>query len=260
MLCFDIETTGLDPRTSSITVVCTEDFATGKQTTYEFARCTQDHGNHVALRLALIKAFNEARSLCAFNGVRFDIPFLAVALQLDDETQTAWMCKTSDILEQSRLRFNKTFSLNMLCEHNGIAVKSADGKQAIRMAAEGRFDDLRLYCAQDVSILCDLYRKQNLIHPRTQERFDLEAWTRTGLYMEEPRFLHHLRKEMRYNESNTGEHLCEQIATLFREFSTLEIKSKLNLLKDRVFVPEIDSWDYTDNYVSTEFSNFHKIS
>lgn len=259
MLCFDIETTGLDPKTCSITVVCTEDFATGKQTAYEFARCTEEHGDLVAMRRELITAFNQARSLCAFNGVRFDIPFLAVALQLDDETQIAWILKTSDILEQSRLRFNNTFSLNMLCEHNGIAVKSADGKQAIRMAAEKRYDDLRLYCAQDVSILCDLYRKQHLIHPRTQKRFDLEVWTREGLYVEEPRFLYHLRQDPAYNKPNTAEHLCEQIATMFREFPTVQVDSKLDLLKDRIFVPEVDSWDYIDNFVSTEFSNFHSI-
>jgi len=38
MLVFDIETTGLDPEHSVVTVVCTEDFETGERRAYEFAR------------------------------------------------------------------------------------------------------------------------------------------------------------------------------------------------------------------------------
>ena len=38
MLAFDIETTGLDPKNSVVTVVCTECFFTGECIAYEFER------------------------------------------------------------------------------------------------------------------------------------------------------------------------------------------------------------------------------
>jgi hypothetical protein len=38
MLAFDIETTGLDPSHSVVTVVCTQDYHTGERRPYEFGR------------------------------------------------------------------------------------------------------------------------------------------------------------------------------------------------------------------------------
>jgi uncharacterized protein YprB with RNaseH-like and TPR domain len=38
ILAFDIETTGLDPASSVVTVVCTEDFHTGERRAHEFGR------------------------------------------------------------------------------------------------------------------------------------------------------------------------------------------------------------------------------
>ena len=107
MLVFDIETTGLDPRDSKVTVVCTQDFESGEKRAYEFARypeATED------LKRQMVEAFDEAKSLSAFNGVRFDLPFLQQALCLPSDTVLKWVCKTNDILENSRLLKNQTFS------------------------------------------------------------------------------------------------------------------------------------------------------
>lgn len=48
------------------------------------------------LERELVEAFDAADSLCAFNGVRFDIPFLHAALRLSQETTAAWLLKTTD--------------------------------------------------------------------------------------------------------------------------------------------------------------------
>ena len=48
MLAFDIETTGLDPASSVVTVVCTQDFHTGERRAYEFGRVRARGGFIVA--------------------------------------------------------------------------------------------------------------------------------------------------------------------------------------------------------------------
>jgi hypothetical protein len=190
MLAFDIETTGLDPAHSVVTVVCTQDYHTGERRAYEFGRvrACEPH-NEGLLREEIIHAFDAADSLCAFNGVRFDIPFLHAALKLSPETTAAWLFKTTDILEAARLGLfgpAHTFGLNLLCQHNQVAVKSGSGLQAIKFAQEGRWDALLSYCADDVRILCDLYRRRLLNNPRFHGVIDLRAIAHARTYAPEP--------------------------------------------------------------------------
>ena len=137
------------------------------------------------LRDELIRAFDNAESLCAFNGVRFDLPFLHKALGLSDSTTTAWLFKTTDILEAARLGVfgpAHTFGLNLLCQHNQVQVKSGSGLQAIKFAQEHKWDELLRYCADDVRILCDLYRRRFLNNPRFHDVIDLGKIAHTGTY------------------------------------------------------------------------------
>ena len=189
MLAFDIETTGLDPASSVVTVVCTQDFHTGERRAYEFGRVGACEPQNLGLlRKELIDAFNAADSLCAFNGVRFDIPFLHKALQLEQETTTSWLFKTTDILEAARLGIfgpPHTFGLNLLCQHNHVAVKSGSGLQAIQFALTGQWDALLSYCADDVRILCDLYRRRFLNNPRFHRVIDLRAIAHASTYKQD---------------------------------------------------------------------------
>jgi len=188
MLAFDIETTGLDPAHSVVTVVCTEDFRTGERRAYEFGRVRAgEPENEALLREELICAFDTAETLCAFNGVRFDIPFLHAALKLPQETTAAWLFKTTDILEAARLGVfgpAHTFGLNLLCQHNHVPVKSGSGLQAIQFAHEGKWDALLSYCADDVRILCDLYRRRLLNNPRFHTVIDLRKIAPASVYPE----------------------------------------------------------------------------
>jgi uncharacterized protein YprB with RNaseH-like and TPR domain len=103
MLMFDIETTGLDPAKDLVTIVCTQDLKTGERVAYEFARVrATEPENEQLLQKDLVNAFDSASSLCAFNGIRFDIPFLYTALNLKQQTCAGWLLKTSDILEAAR--------------------------------------------------------------------------------------------------------------------------------------------------------------
>jgi len=183
MLAFDIETMGLDPRRSAVTCVCVEDFHSGQKWAFEFAKVRHESPEQLqALEVELWKLLEAAPSLCAFNGIRFDTPFLGVALGLDAATMRRWNRKTTDILERCREVHRHTFSLNKLCEANGIAVKTGDGLLAIQLALERKWDELREYCEHDVHILCELYRKRHLTNPRNGKLMDLAAWTEPYVY------------------------------------------------------------------------------
>lgn len=178
---FDIETTGLSEH-DKVTVVCTENYETNTRNVFNFAKAPTDE-ERIVLREALIVEFDSATALCAYNGVRFDLPFLQRALAIPVETVTQWVLKTSDILEQMRLRDNATCKLDYLCTVNGVESKSSSGLEAIRMAADGRWDELEEYCANDVRILCDLYRKRVLKHPvRNNALIDLGDYVPPGFY------------------------------------------------------------------------------
>ena len=214
MLAFDIETTGLDPDHSLVTVVCTEDFETGERRAYEFARVRAcEPQNEDVLRTEMIKAFDEATSLCAFNGVRFDIPFLHKALGLSDATTSDWLFKITDILESARLGMfgpAHTFGLNLLCQHNQIKVKSGCGLQAIKFAQEQKWDELKTYCADDVRILCDLYRRRFLNNPRFHNVIDLSLIAHVNTYVKQSN--KHASKKQKDTENDTK--LCAEVVDL----------------------------------------------
>jgi hypothetical protein len=179
---FDIETTGLADH-DTVTVVCCETYETGACRVFNFAKAASDD-ERARLRDDLISEFNSATALCAYNGVRFDLPFMQRALAIPIDTVTAWVLKTSDILEQLRLRDNATCKLDYLCALNGVPTKSSCGLEAIRMAAERRWDELEHYCANDVRIMCDLYKKRWLKHPaRPEKGIDLCEYVAPGFYV-----------------------------------------------------------------------------
>jgi len=180
-LFFDIETTGLAD-SDAVTVVCCETYESGACRVFNFAKAATDD-ERATLREELIREFDGASGLCAYNGVRFDLPFMQRALAIPVKNVTEWVLKTSDILEQLRLRDNATCKLDFLCGLNGVATKSSSGREAIRMAAEGRWEELEDYCANDVRILCDLYRKRVLCHPTRREVLvDLAEFVPPGFY------------------------------------------------------------------------------
>jgi uncharacterized protein YprB with RNaseH-like and TPR domain len=76
MLAFDIETEGLDSRFDEITVACIYDGERGIKRTFNFAAAIKSRQKHDELKEAFLQALDEAETLCCFNGIRFDIPFI----------------------------------------------------------------------------------------------------------------------------------------------------------------------------------------
>ena len=146
MLAFDIETAGLDPRLHSITCVCVYDPEAGIQEEFVFELGDQHPGPAPGRLMAMLDA---ADRLCAFNGVRFDLPFIARRWAVPDERLAAWMCKLVDVFEMCKLGLNKTFPLNRLLAANGMESKTGTGMHAVHMAARGEWAALAEYCMQD---------------------------------------------------------------------------------------------------------------
>jgi uncharacterized protein YprB with RNaseH-like and TPR domain len=90
-LCFDIETTGLDALRDEITMICSQDLMTGTRTSYNFGLPSSQDESVDALIQQLVKDFDEADCLCAFNGIRFDLPFMQQALHLHVDVITRWV-------------------------------------------------------------------------------------------------------------------------------------------------------------------------
>ena len=160
MLAFDIETTGLDMEQNRITCACAYD-ACGVERAFVFkpegSRRT-DHprdygfgggwGNPEEFMMLL----DAAPRLCAFNGVRFDVPFIAKQWRAPDERVGGWMRKLFDPFEASRTALQRTFPLERLLHSNGLQGKTGSGLAAIAMAREGRFDELADYCMHDTRV------------------------------------------------------------------------------------------------------------
>lgn len=140
VLSFDIETTGLCEG-DTVTCVCAFDPDRG----IRFGRCTPD-GSACDEFLLLL---DEAPLLCAFNGVRFDVPFLAKRWKVPPERAGAWARKLVDPFEACRLALRRTFSLDRLLEANGLACKTGSGLEAVAMARAGRWSELEEYCMAD---------------------------------------------------------------------------------------------------------------
>jgi DNA polymerase III alpha subunit (gram-positive type) len=181
-LCFDIETTGLDASRDEVTMICSQDLQTGTRRSYNFGlpssqdQCVDD------LVQQLVKEFDEADCLCAFNGIRFDFPFMQQALDIHEDIITRWVLKAVDPLEYLRLSGHRTSSLDKICIHNNIASKSSTGLRAIEMARDGLWDELQEYCQQDVSILSVLVQQRTFQHPAQETLIDLQDCMPDGVY------------------------------------------------------------------------------
>lgn len=116
MLAFDIETTGLNGNCHHVTCACVFDGESGVERSFLFGRDTD-----LSLREEFMGMLDAAERICAFNGARFDIPFLARSWNLPSERVGSWMVKLVDAFEACKLARGRTFSLNALLHANGLA-------------------------------------------------------------------------------------------------------------------------------------------
>jgi hypothetical protein len=146
MLAFDIETEGLNSDEDGITVASVYDPTRGIHKTFFFMREGFDRQDNIDEFLLML---DEAKSLCCFNGVRFDVPFIIKDFGVEQERYTRWFCKIFDYFEVCKLVFSSSCGLNTMLSSNGEEVKSSCGMQAVLWAREKRWEELEEYCMRD---------------------------------------------------------------------------------------------------------------
>jgi uncharacterized protein YprB with RNaseH-like and TPR domain len=149
MLSFDIETEGLDPKKHRITVASVYDPHRNIQHTYNFLENEHDDQQVLMTINAFLKQLDDAPALCCFNGVKFDVPFIAKRFNVSPLRVNAWMLKLFDIFEVCRLVYGSSCSLNALLTANGKEVKSSSGLQAVEWARQKEWKLLEEYCMRD---------------------------------------------------------------------------------------------------------------
>jgi hypothetical protein len=165
MLAFDLETTGLNPLTDRITCAAAYDPAAGIERVFFF---TRDGGDGPEEFMALLDA---ADRLCAFNGARFDIPFLQHQLDPAPQRVLAWRLKLHDVFEACRLSLCVTFPLHALLSINGLPGKTGTGADAIVLAREERWKELGDYCMHDTRMTHQVSSLARIQLPKTRGVF-----------------------------------------------------------------------------------------
>lgn len=139
----DLETQNLfqevgsnDPTALDISVVTAYDSGTDTYTTVTIDELSQ-----------LWPIFEHADALVGFNSNHFDIPILNKYYP-GDLTQI----KSIDLLEEVKKSLGRRLRLDSIAEATVGAKKSANGLEAVRWWREGKINEIKKYCEQDVRV------------------------------------------------------------------------------------------------------------
>lgn len=91
--------------------------------------------------------FEKADALVGYNSNHFDIPLLNKYYPGD-----LTHIKSIDLLESIRESLGRRLRLDSVAQATVGAKKSADGLQAVRWWKEGKIDEVKKYCEQDVLV------------------------------------------------------------------------------------------------------------
>ncbi|OGY99702.1 MAG: hypothetical protein A2945_01740 [Candidatus Liptonbacteria bacterium RIFCSPLOWO2_01_FULL_52_25] len=118
----------------------------------------------------MAELFNGANRIVGFSSNRYDIPVLNLYFQrlparvgTQGSPPNIWEKERVDLLEEIEMAAGQRVSLSRLAEANLGVKKDRHGSEAIGLYKEGRMDELKEYCLNDVRLtkeLYDLYRKQ----------------------------------------------------------------------------------------------------
>ncbi|MFT5036490.1 MAG: DEAD/DEAH box helicase domain-containing protein [Candidatus Azotimanducaceae bacterium] len=140
---FDIETQNIfqdvgsnDPTALDISVVSLYDSETEKYTTVDHEHLHE-----------LWPIFEKADALVGYNSNHFDIPLLNKYYPGD-----LTHIKSIDLLDDIRESLGRRLRLDSVAQATVGAKKSADGLQAVRWFREGKIDEIKKYCEQDVKV------------------------------------------------------------------------------------------------------------
>jgi|SRR6185437_12055388 len=115
----------------------------------------------------LAELFDTANRIVGFSMNRYDVPVLNHYFQrLGGGVPSLWEKERVDLLEDIELVARGRVSLSRLSELNLGVKKDHHGSEAIGLYRDGKMDELKAYCINDVKLtkeLYDLARKQNFL-------------------------------------------------------------------------------------------------
>lgn len=172
-----------------------------------------DHGMFDSYTLpGFIKLVVERKAmLISFNGLGFDFPLMYAIMmnkvKKDHELyeRVSFLAKrfeeiyksSYDILHEVKMKSRRSHkglnTLNSLCEHNGIAVKSGSGKEAPELWKQRRVAQLVEYCLHDVMItkkLCETISSNEGLIKREDDSIQINYLKKDGkeLVIAEPSY------------------------------------------------------------------------
>ena len=140
---FDLETQNVfddvgsyDPVALSISVASAYDYGTETYTTVAIDELQK-----------LWPIIEAADALVGYNSNHFDIPLLNKYYPGDLNH-----IKSIDLLESIRLSLGRRLRLDTIAQATVGAKKSANGLDAVRWWREGKIDEIKKYCEQDVKV------------------------------------------------------------------------------------------------------------
>ncbi len=114
----------------------------------------------------LAELFNDARRIVGFSMNRYDVPVLNNYFQRLKNGPKLWEMERVDLLEEIEMATGQRVSLDRLASANLGMNKTHHGSEAIALYRDGKMEELKEYCVNDVKLtkeLYDLYRKQNFL-------------------------------------------------------------------------------------------------
>lgn len=153
---FDIETVGniRDLSSMKVTVVSIYEYETDSYRSFGENELGQ-----------LWPILEKADRLIGYNSEHFDIPILN-KYYVGDLTKISHL----DILKVIKENSGARFKLNDIAKATLQIEKSADGMQAMRWYEEGKIDEIKKYCEQDVKVTKEIYeygRKNKMLYYNT---------------------------------------------------------------------------------------------
>lgn len=154
-IALDIETTGVNMNVDTITCVA----IVGEE--FKDSWHMGPGYNHEQSRDKLKFYLDSCEKILVYNGALFDIPFLQKFYNFENCDVGNWMLKLVDPFYSARALLGRECcpKLSVILNLNGIAPKTSSGCEAIVMAREGRWEELRSYCENDTNVTYDLLNR-----------------------------------------------------------------------------------------------------
>lgn len=149
---FDTETTSCDPAT----LILTTAVAISVRTRQVHVIRTWGRGDDAEGEIGMLAALLDSASVIMVHNKGFDIDTV-MAVYFDAARVAAWERKTLDLFEVILQHESSWRGVNDLCLIEGLTTKTSDGKGAVVMWEEGRYEELWRYCAVDVIMLLELF-------------------------------------------------------------------------------------------------------